>query len=164
MSRKRHGAFTFVEVVMAVFVIGVALAPILWFFTISSRSTRVTINEVNASNLASEILETIQGIPFEFLENVDGPLNPETAQTIFAKAKQAGITVTLPKPPDDQWKFFLKIEPISLEKQYPPETAEPVKEAADTAATLRRIQVIIQWPEEGRQQELKLVTARGAGS
>ena len=164
MNARRNGAFTFVEVVIAIFVICVALAPILWFFGSSSRSTRVTINEVNASNIASEILESIQGIPFELLDFYDGPITQQLTQAAFMRARAAGITVTLPQKPTPEWVYHLKMEPVQLEKTYLPETAEPLKDAADKASRLMRIQVTIQWPEGGRLQELKLVTAKGYGS
>ena len=65
MTRTPNGAFSYIELVLALVVIGLALLPILSTYSASHQNTRATLEEVTSVNFASELIEALQALPFD---------------------------------------------------------------------------------------------------
>lgn len=164
--RAGRTGFSFVEVLIAVLLIGLILVPILWFMTVSHRNTRSTINEVIASNLASEFMESIRALPFGTIRRVDGEIvmasGPDMAvvDLVFGEAKKAGFKVNIPVFPPG-WKCALKIDDLAVSQAPLTGLPLPVVEKAKRAAGMFSVFVRVTWNEGGLEQNLDLLTALG---
>lgn len=155
MMMKR--GVSFVEVLIAMVVIGLAMFPILSVMSSSHGDTRSTMEEVVASNLASELLEAVQSLPYELVPvNID----TETQAGTFAAAEGAGYQVCLASPPAG-FKRFLKTTTLAVESSVASTLPRGVQDRAATAAVMLKIRALVQWTTRGRPESVHLETARG---
>lgn len=97
-----------IEVLIAVFLFALCLLPIFQLLERSSTTTRTTREEIQASNLASELLDQISTIPFDSLaivadlpvKNLDNGLQlvegrPETRLVLSALPDGFDRTLTI---------------------------------------------------------------------
>lgn len=71
--------FTFVEILMAVMFVGLALAPVAGLFISGSQGSAKVTNRAMALNLAAESLEVLSSVPFpEIRDNFDSYAAIET--------------------------------------------------------------------------------------
>ena len=153
----RYRAFSMIELLIALVMIALAMFPIMSVLSASHGDSRTTMEEVLASNLASELVEAVQTLPFELIpQNVDA----EVAQGTFAQAAAAGYRIGLASPPVG-FKRFLKTETLAVESAVPAGLSLGVQERAASAAAILKIRVRIEWSSRGRPETLQLVTARG---
>ncbi|NLI75558.1 MAG: prepilin-type N-terminal cleavage/methylation domain-containing protein [Candidatus Riflebacteria bacterium] len=152
-----RGAFSLLEVLIAVVVIALALVPIFSVMTTSHKDVRSAMEEVIASNLASELLETLQALP--------APLIPlghagELQAGAFAAAEAAGYRTTLADcPPGFTRHLFVELLPI--ESSIPAGLPREVQERAASASAVIEMRVEIRWQKQGRDRTLFLVTTKG---
>ncbi len=150
-------AFSIVEVLIAVTVIALALLPIISLMTSSSKDVRSTMEEIIASNLASELLETLQSLPVSVLPlGHDGEIETGT----FAAAEAAGYKTQLASCPAGVMRH-LKIDLLSIDSTIPTDCAADVKTLAASAAAVIEMKVEIRWKKQGRDHKLCLITSRG---
>lgn len=64
---RKFAGTTLIELVVAIFLFALCLLPIFQLLERSSQTTRTTREEIQASNLASELLDQISTIPFDSL-------------------------------------------------------------------------------------------------
>jgi type II secretory pathway pseudopilin PulG len=173
MSRASHG-FSFLEIMFAVALIGGVLAPILYFIQVSHRGTKVSVNEVTATNLASEIIEAVQALPVDVLTPIDeseketftgdliqnGSIQPDFYDKAFGDAEKQGFRVAIPPFPKN-WNCNLIIEPIMIPSDLLDDDSEGKRTLAETVKRLIMITIRISWKEYGTQHSLKLKTVRG---
>ena len=157
---KHNAGFTLIEVLIATFILGVAIVGILWLANTTHSGVRATLGEIEASNLASQIVETFQALPFDSIPCVDGPLPDALPQAFYDKIQQAGYKIKLPVIPAG-YKINLTISPFETSYSIPPTVPPAVKDTAEAAARLLQIGVSITWNEQGRPCELKLKSAVG---
>jgi type II secretory pathway pseudopilin PulG len=148
MKHPRH-AYSLIEMLLVVLVIAMALLPILTSFNASHQNTRATLEEVLASNLASELIEALQALPYDqvawFASDVTidaaGDLHPDPFATARAAHNFPGLAAkTLP----GNIRVRLAVEP------FPP---------AATSPALKKIELTVSWGVRG--QEIKLTTLKG---
>ncbi len=106
----RHG-FSFTEIMIAVLIIGVTLAPMIYVFSRGTSGTIRTRDEVLAYNYATELLDYAQSLKFDekpFLEEgnrkadeieINGPEGPVAVLKIEPKFERY-LTVMVPPVPD----------------------------------------------------------------
>ncbi|MFZ2961001.1 MAG: prepilin-type N-terminal cleavage/methylation domain-containing protein [Candidatus Ozemobacteraceae bacterium] len=142
--------FSMVELMLVLVVIGLGLIPILSTFSASHQNTRATLEEVIATNFASELIEAIQALPFDQVKlfpgddlavDASGNLNPDPFDLARAAGNNPGIIgKTLPSA----FRIHLEISPFP---------------AGATNSRLLKIALVIKWG--GRNQEIKLLTLKG---
>jgi type II secretory pathway pseudopilin PulG len=155
LAEPRQG-MSMVEIVVALAIMIIAALPILTLMNSSHSDTRSTMEEVMASNLASEIIESFQSMPVEFIPvGFDGPID----DSAFAAAENAGYNFPLASPPLN-FDINLKISQLNLDSDVPANTAVDVAQKAASAAKIIRIETKIEWESKGRQRKLQLVTAK----
>jgi type II secretory pathway pseudopilin PulG len=155
LAEPRQG-MSMVEIVVALAIMIIAALPILTLMNSSHSDTRSTMEEVMASNLASEIIESFQSMPVEFIPvGFDGPID----DSAFAAAENAGYKFPLATAPLD-FDINLKISQLNLDSDIPANSAADVAQKAASAAKIIRIEARIEWESKGRQRKLQLVTAK----
>ena len=142
--------FSMVELILVLVVIGLALIPILSTFSASHQNTRATLEEVLATNFASELIEAIQALPFDQVKlfagddlNLDasGNLSPDPFELAKAAGNNPGlIGKTIPSA----FRIHLEISPFP---------------AGATNSRLLKINLVIKWGS--RNQEIRLLTLKG---
>ncbi|MBF0407958.1 MAG: hypothetical protein HQM10_11425 [Candidatus Riflebacteria bacterium] len=150
-------AVSFVELLIAIVVIALAMFPIMSLVSTSHGDSRSTLEEVIASNLASEAIEAVQSLPLKLV-----PMNVDTeiVAGTFAVAEAAGYTVGLATPPVG-FKRFLKTEAVSIESVVPSDLQQGIKDRAASASVIIKIKARVEWSTRGRPESVQLVTARG---
>jgi hypothetical protein len=96
--------FSFIELVLTLVVIGLALIPILSTFSASHQNTRATMEEIISVNFASELLEALQALPFDQMclmnaqvEFTNGDFSPDPFAIAATMGNQHGMSSrTLP--------------------------------------------------------------------
>lgn len=63
-------AFTMAEIAVALFVIGCAFIPMFNLYNFSSRGTSNNINEIVATNYASDLINCVRDIPYRTLKKI----------------------------------------------------------------------------------------------
>jgi type II secretory pathway pseudopilin PulG len=152
-----HAAFSLLEILIAVIVIALALVPIFSVMTTSHKDVRAAMEEVIASNLASELLETLQALPAALI-----PLGHagELQAGAFAPAEAAGYrTILADCPPGFTRHLFVDLLPI--DSSIPPGLPRDVQARAASAAAVIEMRVEIRWRKQGRDRTLFLVTTKG---
>lgn len=115
------------------------------------------MEEIIASNLASELLETLQSLPVSVL-----PLGHDGAVDVgtFAAAESAGYKTQLATCPAGMQRQ-LQIELLPIESAIPADSAADVRSEAASAAVVIVMKVEVRWKKQGRDHTLHLVSARG---
>lgn len=76
---RETGGFSFVEILIAVVFIGLALAPVAGLFISGSQGSAKVTNRAMALNLAAEALEILSNVPFqEIRDNFNAYASIET--------------------------------------------------------------------------------------
>lgn len=171
-----QAGFTLVEVLIAALVIGLGLVPLVWFISVSHHATRLTIDEVMASNLATELLEAVQALPFDLVGQMDattpgdpyagdivrdGVVQTQLLEQTFRPAIGAGFLLKIPEFPKG-WHANLIIRrvPTTLERPLPADLSAGLRVKADEAREYLAITVRVSWPASGAMRQIILMTAR----
>lgn len=159
----RH-AFTMIELVAAIAVIAVGLVPLLWLLAFSHESTRETVEEFMGTNIATEVIESIQALPFENLEEME-----DVRLDDFSNASEASKAFDPKIPQMSQgFKIFLSLKKIRLRDDLPecgtlPEDrfSKAVKERTAIEAQPFLIEVRVEWGEGAPKDCVRLITVKG---
>ncbi|MBF0543756.1 MAG: prepilin-type N-terminal cleavage/methylation domain-containing protein [Candidatus Riflebacteria bacterium] len=149
--------FSLLEILIVLVIMGAAFFPILSLLTSSHGDTRSTLEEVIASNLASELIEAVQSLPFSL---IPAPIQEEVSANTFQKASDNGFPVCLASPPAG-FKRFISIGPFSVDSQVNNSFSKAVKDQTASAGMMIRIEAWVEWNSQGRKAELHLVSAKG---
>ena len=141
--------FSMVELILVLVVIGLALLPILSSFSASHQNTRATLEEVIATNFASELIEAIQALPFNQVKlfsgdvgiDASGNLSPDPFELARAAGNNPGF---VGKMLPSAFQVHLEISPFP---------------AGAVNSRLLKITLMIKWGS--RNQEIKLTTLKG---
>lgn len=151
MKNTITSAFTMIELILALVIIGAALLPILSTYSASHQNTKVTLEEVIAVNFASELIEALQALPFEQLclinsdiTFMDGEFNPDPFAIASSQENKHSISQrTLP----DNFKINVLVN------------SYPISGYLIEDTSLVHIQVTINWGT--RNREVILTTLKG---
>lgn len=158
-------AFTMIEIVMAVAVIALGLLPLLWMLASSLENTRDTMEEFIATNCATEMIETIQAIPYEKLIEVENICLNESG-TLPASIKKLDLNI-----PEFHkgFKVFLSLKKLQLRNDLPncenlsdEYFPKSVKKQAAIAAQPFTIEVVVEWGDKAPKDCVKLITIKGS--
>ncbi|MBF0498919.1 MAG: hypothetical protein HQM09_02195 [Candidatus Riflebacteria bacterium] len=150
MTNIRLG-FSMIEIALVVIILGLALLPILSTFSSSHQNTRVTLEEIIATNFASELLEALQALPYDQIQLI--PNNDLTMDSLgnfipdpfaVAKSKNNFPGLSFKKLPQN-FKVNLTIEPFPL---------------GSLNSMIKALTLNIKWG--ARNQEIQLMTLKGA--
>jgi len=151
MTRNPTSAFSYIELVLALVVIGLAQLPILSTYSASHQNTRATLEEVTSVNFASELIEALQALPFDQLCLMDaevtfnnGVFAPDPFATAALSGNQHGMS-SRPLPPEFSTHVFVDSYPVS---------GMLVKDSA-----MLRIAVTVSWG--ARNRRIQLITLKG---
>ena len=141
--------FSMVELILVLVVIGLALLPILSSFSASHQNTRATLEEVMATNYASELMEAIQALPFDQVKlfsgdvglDATGNLSPDPFELARAAGNNPGF---VGKMLPSAFQINLEISPFP---------------AGAVHSRLLKITLTVKWGS--RNQEIKLTTLKG---
>jgi len=143
--------FSFIELVLALVVIGLALLPILSTYSASHQHTRASMEEVTSVNFASELMEALQALPFDQvcqmnsqIEFKNGNFIPDPFTIALAKGNHHGLgDRTMPEG----------FETTLLIDTY------PNSGLLFTEAKMLQISVTVRWGQ--RRRHIKLMTLKG---
>ncbi|MBF0547972.1 MAG: prepilin-type N-terminal cleavage/methylation domain-containing protein [Candidatus Riflebacteria bacterium] len=168
-----HG-FSFVELIMAMAIIAVTLGPMLWFINRSHLATRMSVNEVIATNAASELMEAIQTLPVDLLAPIDES-TPASAQQgdlirdgaiqgtfqtlVFGKALEKGFFIKIPTLPKG-WNCYIIIKPMATQSNVPANSTTSLVDRAAYARQIILISIQITWLDRGVPKKITLKTVR----
>lgn len=151
MIYSRGNGFSFIELVLTLLVIGLALLPILSTFSASHQNTRATMEEIVSVNFASELIEALQALPFAQLCLMDaqvafenGAFSPDPFALAATMGNQHGMS-SRALPPG----FAVHV----LVDSYPDSGLLVAN------AKMFRIAVTVQWGQ--RNRKISLMTLKG---
>ena len=155
-------ALTFVEVLVALLLFASCFLGLYSIFGGSHGALRGTIDEVNAANLASEMVETIQALPFEVLGPYDDvlPNQADGLAVAFPLAQQAGYRVGSPAVPPG-FTVHLSVQEHPVESSVPAGLPPAVVERVASAAVALSCIVEVSWLDKGRPARVVVKTLRG---
>lgn len=143
--------FSFVELMLALLIIGLAVLPILSMYFSSHQNTRATMEEVVSVNFASELIEALQSLPFDQLclmnsqvnfEN--GTFSPDPFATAIANGNHPGLS---PRALPENFKTHVLVDSY-------PNSGMLVSETK-----LLKILIKVNWG--ARDREIQLMTLKG---
>lgn len=153
-SRSPCRGLSFPEVVVAVFVLGVCMAPLLWVLNSSRTDTAKAINYLRAVELANEAIEWATVAPFFLpgftnsnVEQIQGSL----VAVMGSKFEPASIDVVSSSNPD--WTASnLLADKLSYSEQYNSAYFYRSVKVTDitagiTKGYLRKVTVTVEWSE-----------------
>lgn len=151
MKKPSAKGFSFIELVLTLVVIGLALLPILSTYSASHQNTRATMEEVTSVNFASELLEALQALPFDQLclmnspiEFSNGNFTPDPFAVAMAKGNHHGLG---DRPLPEGFETTLLIDTY------------PDSGLLIAAAKMLRISVTVRWGQ--RRRHIQLLTLKG---
>ncbi|MBU1105184.1 MAG: prepilin-type N-terminal cleavage/methylation domain-containing protein [Candidatus Riflebacteria bacterium] len=151
MTGYRSRGFSFIELVLTLVVIGLALLPILSTYSASHQNTRATMEEVISVNFASELMEALQALPFDQLCLMNSPVvfdngnfSPDPFEIALANGNHHGLSGRA-LPPD--------FETHLLVDTYP-DTGLLIPDA-----NMLCITVTVRWGQ--RNRKIQLMTLKG---
>lgn len=173
MKSQTRGV-TFLEIMFAIGILAGVLGPLVYFLGLTHRSTRGSVNEVNATNLATEIMEAVQSLPGDVLSPIDastpgtfegdlvqnGVLHTGFFDRVFGEAVKSGFAVNIPPFPKG-WNCNLIVTPIVMPSKVADDDSDGKRNTAEHVRQMILITVRVSWKEYGTPRNLLLKTARG---
>lgn len=157
-------AFAMIELVAAVAVLALGLLPLLWMLASSHGSTRETIEEFIGTNIATEVMESIQALPYETLEEMED-VRLDDAGAVPPSAGKLGLNI---QRITKGFKIFLSLKKIDLRDDLPDcgnlpseRFSRAVKERTAIEAQPFLIDVRVEWGLGAPSECVRLVTLKG---
>lgn len=144
-----NSGFTLIELLIVLVVITIALLPILSSFSSSHQNTRATLEEIIATNIASELIEALQSLPYDQISHSNSNIALDTAGNMTPDPFE--IAKSKNNFPGLSFKVFPNNFQVNL-------VVEPFPPGASTYF-LRIITLKIKWGN--RNQEIILTTLKG---
>lgn len=139
--RRLDSGLTFVEILMAVVVLSVLLVPLVTLMTTGFRDTQATIDEVQGANLAGELVEQLDALPFSALPP-EGPASGVTLSTQSGSLADGVETV-----PGSGFRFHLSALPPTFSREL---------SVRRVGSTRREAVVTIRWTLNGFPRALTM--------
>ena len=149
VQSERNSGFTLIELIIVLVVIALALIPILSTFSSSHQNTRATLEEIIATNIASELIEPLQALPYDQIKLFDSNITLDTA------GNMAPDPFELAKLKNNFPGLSFKLFPNNFQVNL---VVEPFPPAA-SIDSLKVITLKIKWGS--RNQEIILTTLKG---
>lgn len=157
-------AFTMIELVAAVAVLALGLLPLLWMLASSHENTRETVEEFIGTNVATEVMESLQTLPYESLEEMEN-VRLDDPGALPPSIGKFGLQI--PRMPQD-FKILLSVKKIGLRNDLPDcgnlpaeRFSRAVKERTAIESQPFLIDVRVEWGHSAPSDCVRLVTVKG---
>ncbi len=134
-------AFTFVEILLAVALLAVLMLPLLGLMTQGFTETQATIDEVQAANLAAEVVEQLDAVPFQAVPP-EGPAQEATLTSTGGTLADGAELVS-----GSAYRFHLTEMPSGFSRELQLQKLSP---------TRRDATVTIRWSVKGFARSLRM--------
>ncbi len=156
--------FSMVELLAAIAVIAFGLIPLLLMLSSSHQNTRLTAEEFIGTNIATEVIESIQSLPYEFLSEVEEARVIDFS--ILPEASKRSDVKIPPLPPG--FRIFLSLTKLNLRDDLPDCKnlssqcfPKAVKERTAVAAQPFLINVRVEWETGNPNAWVTMATVKG---
>jgi hypothetical protein len=69
--RRRRGA-SFLEIILGLVILTIAIFPMMSLSIVTTKGTKVGLDEIEATNATMAVLESLQAVPWDYLEELYG--------------------------------------------------------------------------------------------
>lgn len=153
-GRANYGAFSFVEIMVAVVLIAIGLIPLFSLFVSTTSDVSNTIDEVLATTYANELIDSIIAHKFvDIPSNITHSEVSALAGNPFFDKIIANLT-----PCTAEFRRFVEINETATTVQIPVNVSPLIAERYNRIKSFKIIKIKIKYDLNGRARELNMAT------
>ncbi|HOD40332.1 MAG TPA: prepilin-type N-terminal cleavage/methylation domain-containing protein [Candidatus Wallbacteria bacterium] len=153
-GRKNYGAFSFVEIMVAVVLISIGLIPLFSLFVSTTSDVSNTIDEVLATTYANELIDSI--IAHKFVD-IPSSVAYSEVQTLAGSPFFDKIIANL-TPCSSEFRRYVEISETATTVQIPANVSPLIAERYNRIKSFKIVKIKIKYDLNGRARELNMAT------